>query len=120
MTVVTCGFIQIVKGEFTPIVGVPDTGDAVVMNDTLGPTLMQNLTLENPSVVKQIAAEQICEKLGCAGVIIDNSKLITIYEDGRLEILDPAHNFDKIHVTTTNYTDYDYCFDDFDTLDIID
>lgn len=119
MEVITCGFIQITEGDFSPIVGVPTTGDAVVMNDTLGPTLMHNLTLESPTVVKRIAAEKICERFGCAGIIIDNFKLITIYKDGRMDILDPAHEFQVILSTTTNYTDYDYCFDDFENLDII-
>ncbi len=78
MKVVTCGFIKLDDAGFVPIYGLPETGEAVVMHDTMGPSLVSELTLVRPMSTKEAAASRICEKLGVQGVIFDDATLITL------------------------------------------
>ena len=81
MQIVRCGGFLTNTG-ITDIYGVYETGDAFLIESSLGGAVqISNVTLEDPEYVKDEAITRICTEGGYDGIIMTSTHLITLKDN---------------------------------------
>lgn len=98
---ITCGILESSAGGYSDIVCDITTGDCIFVDDMMGATIFDNITVTEPTLMETSVLQKIVDKLGVQGVIVMRNYYILLNDDkaSYMSLLDGG----KI----TNVIDYD-------------
>ena len=82
----TCGILESSAGGYSEIVCDNTTGDCIFVDDMIGPTIFDNITVTAPVAMELEVLYKIVAKLQCDGVIVIKDFYIVL-RDGKAEYM---------------------------------
>ena len=78
---VTCGILESSAGGYSDIVCDLTTGDCIFVDDMIGPTIFDNITVIDPVAMEESILRSIVYRLGAQGVIVIRNFYIVLRND---------------------------------------
>ena len=84
---VTCGILESSAGGYSDIVCDLTTGDCIFVDDMIGPTIFENITVIEPVEMDTSVLQKIVNKLGSKGVIVMQNFYIVLRDNDKAEYM---------------------------------
>lgn len=84
---VTCGILESSAGGYSDIVCDLTTGDCIFVDDMIGPTIFENITVMEPVEMDTSVLQKIVSKLGSKGVIVMQNFYIVLRDNDKAEYM---------------------------------